>query len=55
LSSLPVEVALVVFKLFDRVVMSTVEMVCKELNRILVQGGVAPAKTLILPQLTVRR
>lgn len=40
--SLPVEVALVVFKLFDRVVVSTVEAGCKELNRILVQGGVVP-------------
>ncbi len=45
LSALPVEVSLVVFKLFDRVVMSTVETVCKELNRILVQGGVAPQWT----------
>lgn len=39
---LPVEVALVVFKLFDRIVVSAVGAVCQELNRILAQGGIAP-------------
>ena len=43
--NLPVEVALVVFKLFDRVVMNAVDAICKELNRILVVGGVAPRWT----------
>jgi hypothetical protein len=39
---LPVEVALVVLKLFDRIVVSMTGVVCQELNRMLVQGGVAP-------------
>ena len=39
---LPVEVALVVFKLFDRVVITAVGAMCQELNRVLAQGGVAP-------------
>ena len=39
---LPVEVALVVFKLFDRVVITAVGAICQELNRVLAQGGVAP-------------
>jgi|GEM_PF-1349418 len=43
--NLPVEVALVVFKLFDRVVMSRVGAICKELNRVLVLGGVVPQWT----------
>ncbi|MBS0583442.1 MAG: DUF1631 family protein [Proteobacteria bacterium] len=43
--SLPVEVALIVFKLFDRVVINAVDMLCKELNRILVAGGIAPRWT----------
>lgn len=43
--NLPVEVALIVFKLFDRVVINAVDTVCKELNRILVAGGIAPRWT----------
>jgi len=39
---LPVEVALVVLKLFDRIVVSMAGVACQELNRLLVQGGVAP-------------
>lgn len=39
---LPVEVLLVVFKLFDRIVVGGAGAVCQELNRILIQGGVAP-------------
>ncbi|MFT3789586.1 MAG: DUF1631 family protein [Rudaea sp.] len=39
---LPVEVTLVAFKLFDRVVMGTIGVICQELNRLLMQGGVAP-------------
>jgi len=39
---LPVEVALVVLKLFDRIVVSMTGVACQELNRMLVQGGVAP-------------
>ncbi|HEX7915929.1 DUF1631 family protein [Rudaea sp.] len=39
---LPVEVALVVLKLFDRIVVSMTGVTCQELNRMLVQGGVAP-------------
>jgi len=41
-SDLPVEVSLIVFKLFDRFIMSTVGAVCQELNRVLARGGVAP-------------
>ena len=42
LPDLPVEVALVALKLFDRIVVSMIGVVCQELNRMLVQGGVAP-------------
>ncbi|MBS0583441.1 MAG: DUF1631 family protein [Proteobacteria bacterium] len=41
-SDLPVDVSLIVFKLFDRFVMSAVGVVCQELNRFLARGGVAP-------------
>jgi hypothetical protein len=41
-SDLPVDVSLIVFKLFDRFIMSAVGEVCQELNRILARGGVAP-------------